>query len=324
MIAAVVPAAGLSQRMGQPKLLLPLDGQSLIGHVVTALREGGADRIVVVAPPSDSAEGPAVAAAASSAGAVVIAPRIRPAEMRYSVEIGIATLAGLTHPRHVMLAPGDAAGITSSVVIRLLEESERHPKSIVVPRHGPRRGHPLVLPWEVAASVSILPAGQGVSALMAGGTAQVIEVQLTDAMITEDIDTPDDYRHWQEQQSKNLAHAKGDALDRRASDKPENRLQLRVMFFAVAKDKAGCSSVDLELPRGSRVGNLRAELARRLPALAPLLKNVMIAVNEEYAGDEAYLTAGARVAVIPPVSGGAGDRRSARASDGESRGSYSP
>jgi molybdopterin converting factor subunit 1 len=158
---------------------------------------------------------------------------------------------------------------------------------------------------------------------MAGGRAEVIEVPVTDATITEDIDTPDEYRHWQAQQSNNLAQGKGDVLDRRAPDKPENRLQLRVMFFAVAKDKAGGSSIDLELPRGSRVRDLRAELARRLPALAPLLKNVMIAVNEEYAGDEAYLTAGARVAVIPPVSGGAGDR-SARLPDRESRGSHSP
>src|SRR5262249_16396317 len=151
------------------------------------------------------------------------------------------------------------------------------------------------------------------------------EVPVNESRIAEDIDTPDDYRDWQEQQSKNVAQRKGDVVDREALDKPENRLQLRVMFFAVAKDKAGCSSVDVELPAGSRVSDLRAELARRLPALAPVLKNVMIAVNEEYTEDEAYIASGARVAVIPPVSGGVGvgDRRSARAPDGESGGSHS-
>jgi molybdopterin converting factor subunit 1 len=296
----------------------------MIARVVTALREGGADRVVVVAPPSDSVEGPAVAAAASNAGAEVVAPPVRPAEMRVSIEIGIAALAGPTHPRHVMLAPGDAAGITPSVVIRLLEESARHPESIIVPRRGPRRGHPLVLPWKLAASVSSLPVGQGVNALMAGGTEQVIEVPVDDSDIPEDIDTPDDYRRWQEQQSHNVAHVTRDMPHDRAADQPENRFQLRVMFFAVAKDKAACSSVDLALPSGSRVSDLRAEIARRLPALAPLMKNVMIAVNEEYAGDEAYITAGARVAVIPPVSGGAGGQRSARPPDRETRGSDSP
>ncbi len=82
-----------------------------------------------------------------------------------------------------------------------------------------------------------------------------------------------------------------------------------VRFFALAKDRAGCSAIDVELAEGSRVRDLRAEIARRLPGLAPLMKNVMIAVNEEYADNEATITPGARVAVIPPVSGGAGGRR---------------
>src|SRR5262249_19508697 len=145
-----------------------------------------------------------------------------------------------------------------------------------------------------------------VNALLAGQRAKLIEVPINNSGVPEDIDTPDDYRHWQEQQSHNFAHGNRNVPNDRAPGNPPNRLQLRVMFFAVAKDKAGCSSVDLELPSGSRVSDVRAEIARRLPALAPLLKNLMIAMNEEFAADEAYVTAGARVAVIPPVSGGAG------------------
>ena len=40
MIAAVVPAAGRSERMGRPKLLLRLDGETVIARVVTALARG--------------------------------------------------------------------------------------------------------------------------------------------------------------------------------------------------------------------------------------------------------------------------------------------
>ena len=98
--------------------------------------------------------------------------------------------------------------------------------------------------------------------------------------------------------------------------------RLGVRFFALAKERAGCSEIDLELPAGSRVTDLRAEIARRLPGLAPLMKNVMIAVNEEYADDEAHITPGARVAVIPPVSGGAGGGASRSAA--RNRGIASP
>ncbi len=59
---------------------------------------------------------------------------------------------------------------------------------------------------------------------------------------------------------------------------------------------------------GSTVADLRAALGEHLPALAPLLPTVMIAVDEEYAGDDAPIPPGSRLAVIPPVSGGAGTR----------------
>jgi molybdenum cofactor cytidylyltransferase len=87
MIAALVPAAGASVRMGRPKLLFEFDGQALISRVVSALSAGGAARVVVIAPPADSPEGPAIAALARGAGAEVVVPRTRPAEMRQSIEL---------------------------------------------------------------------------------------------------------------------------------------------------------------------------------------------------------------------------------------------
>jgi molybdenum cofactor cytidylyltransferase len=73
VIAAVVPAAGRSVRMGRPKLLMEFEGQSLIRRVVSALRDGGADRIIVVAP-AHTPETPAIAAEATAAGAEVVIP----------------------------------------------------------------------------------------------------------------------------------------------------------------------------------------------------------------------------------------------------------
>jgi molybdenum cofactor cytidylyltransferase len=290
MIAAIVPAAGRSTRMGRPKLLLPIHGKTLIAHVVTALREGGADRVVVVAPPENSDEGAAVALAARHAGAFVVTPDDRPAEMRDSIEIGLAAAAKPTPPDRVLLAPGDAPGITPMVVATLVEASSRQPDKIVVPRCGARRGHPLILPWALAAEIASLPAGQGVNALLARHQSLVVEVPVGDSHIADDIDSPEDFRRW-EVRALGLGPGSG------------TRVQVR--FFALAKDLAGCSAIDLDLAGAQRVSDLRAEIARRLPALAPLLKTAMIAVNEEYADDGAHVTPGARIAIIPPVSGGA-------------------
>jgi molybdopterin converting factor subunit 1 len=76
---------------------------------------------------------------------------------------------------------------------------------------------------------------------------------------------------------------------------------VRVLRFAALRDAAG-PSVEVNLPAGATVRELRAELARVLPAA--LLARSAIAVNHEYAEDTRAVTEGDEVAVIPPVSGG--------------------
>jgi molybdopterin converting factor subunit 1 len=79
---------------------------------------------------------------------------------------------------------------------------------------------------------------------------------------------------------------------------------LPVLFFAAARDLAGADSAAVELPPGAVVADLRAELARRFPALAALLARSAVAVNHDFADDARPLAAADEVAVIPPVSGG--------------------
>lgn len=76
---------------------------------------------------------------------------------------------------------------------------------------------------------------------------------------------------------------------------------MRVLLFAALRDTAG-PSVEVNVPAGATVRELRAELARVLPAA--LLARSAIAVNHEYAEDSRELNTGDEVAVIPPVSGG--------------------
>lgn len=54
-VAAIVPAAGRGERLGLglPKALAVVGGLSLVARAVDGLVEGGADAVVVVAPPGD-------------------------------------------------------------------------------------------------------------------------------------------------------------------------------------------------------------------------------------------------------------------------------
>ncbi|MDX1944201.1 MAG: molybdopterin converting factor subunit 1 [Pirellulaceae bacterium] len=78
----------------------------------------------------------------------------------------------------------------------------------------------------------------------------------------------------------------------------------RILLFAVAKQRAGRDWIEVELPAGGTVRDLREALARQVPPLAELLPHVRIAVNSEYATDATPLGPASEIALIPPVSGG--------------------
>ena len=72
-----------------------------------------------------------------------------------------------------------------------------------------------------------------------------------------------------------------------------------IRLFAMLRERAGASEIELELPEGARV----RDALDRLDDLAGGLPLVM-AVNRDYADAEAELRAGDELALIPPVSGG--------------------
>jgi molybdopterin converting factor subunit 1 len=74
---------------------------------------------------------------------------------------------------------------------------------------------------------------------------------------------------------------------------------VRIRLFAMLRERAGASELSLELPEGARVRDALAELSELADGL-PLV----MAVNREYASEDAPLSPGDELALIPPVSGG--------------------
>jgi molybdopterin synthase catalytic subunit len=81
-------------------------------------------------------------------------------------------------------------------------------------------------------------------------------------------------------------------------------MAVEVLYFAGARDAAGVARETVAAP--ASVGDLRRALAAARPALAPILPRCRIAVDREFVDDAAPVPDGAEVAVVPPVSGGAG------------------
>ncbi|MEJ2348454.1 MAG: molybdenum cofactor biosynthesis protein MoaE [Anaerolineales bacterium] len=80
--------------------------------------------------------------------------------------------------------------------------------------------------------------------------------------------------------------------------------QVKVLFFATLKDRAGTKQTDMELSDRADVRELKVLLKERYPDLAPSLESVLVSVNREYAFDDDVIPKEAEVALFPPVSGG--------------------
>ncbi len=79
-------------------------------------------------------------------------------------------------------------------------------------------------------------------------------------------------------------------------------MKVNVLAFGIAKEIFGASSITVELAESS-VADLKTSLEKSFPKLKALA-SYLVAVNNEYAGDDLLLDIRDEVAIIPPVSGG--------------------
>ena len=81
-------------------------------------------------------------------------------------------------------------------------------------------------------------------------------------------------------------------------------MKLNVRLFATLKERPGSNTLSIELSDFASVETLLATLAAQVPALAPSLKTILVAVNNEYVFAEHIINPGDEIALFPPVSGG--------------------
>ena len=86
-----------------------------------------------------------------------------------------------------------------------------------------------------------------------------------------------------------------------------NEIKVRIRFFGPAKELTGCEELVLTLPEGASVATAVSVLLREFPKLKDRLTHYRLAINLDYADENASLKDGDELALIPPVSGGASE-----------------
>jgi molybdopterin converting factor subunit 1 len=81
-------------------------------------------------------------------------------------------------------------------------------------------------------------------------------------------------------------------------------MKIAVQLFARAKDLVKAERIEVHLREGATVSQLREQLATEYPALRNLVARSALAIDEEFAAEDAAVRPEAVVALLPPVSGG--------------------
>ena len=190
---AVVPAAGKSVRMGRPKLRLPLGQSTVIEHVVRALREADVHEVVVVIGPHVRD----LASLVEQAGGRAHVLDEETPDMRATVLEGLSWLEQHHHPTMAddwLLIPADHPVLEPDVIRSLtLARNVHQSKSVFIPRHGTKRGHPALLAWTHVDGIRSMPVDQGINVYLRERAEETLEVEVTTDSVLIDLDTPEDY-----------------------------------------------------------------------------------------------------------------------------------
>ena len=186
---AVIPAAGLSRRMGRPKQSMPLAGSTVAATVVRTVLDADISGLGVVTRtqlihqlqlPAD--------------------PRVNVAinddpntEMIDSIRIGLSTIESLQPGSNdgVLVVPADMPTLAPESCRACIAAYTSDPRRIIVGRYKGKRGHPIIFPLSMRPEVDRLEGG--LRMLPRIHAQRVLCVDLDDSGVHLDLDTPEDY-----------------------------------------------------------------------------------------------------------------------------------
>ena len=189
-IAAVVLSAGESSRMGRPKALLPIEGETFIGRIVGSLKRTQVGKILVVLGHNADQLAAAIGALPVE---ILINPNYQLGQLS-SLQVAVRNLLSDPDCEGMLVHLVDHPYIDASLVDRMIRQFYESKKDIVVPRCRGKRGHPVLFSRRLFGELLDAPMDQGAKAVVNAHGDATLEIETDDEGITVDIDTPELYR----------------------------------------------------------------------------------------------------------------------------------
>jgi molybdenum cofactor cytidylyltransferase len=193
MIPAIIPAAGESQRMGEPKLLMKWMDGTVLGHVVSVFARAGVEDILVITGSNREKIEQLVEDLANRYPVrCVYNSSYNSGEMLSSVQRGLEDLVE-KNIGAAMIGLGDQPQVEGGSVKVILDEYRRTHYSLIVPSYQMRRGHPWLvgrIHWD---EILLLKAPQTLRDFLSRHAETIHYVKTENASVLADLDTPADY-----------------------------------------------------------------------------------------------------------------------------------
>ena len=257
-ITAVVLAAGLSERMGRFKPLLPLGTSRTIERVVHFFAAAGvSDNLIVTGHRAAD-----VRQAVASLDARCVENPDYHQGMFASVLAGIRALP--ERCRAFFIHPTDIPLVRPRTVIRLMAAFSDTSAKILYPTFNGRRGHPTLIHTCLVPSILQWPGAGGLKACLERHEAGSLELPVVDEAILLDLDTPGDYERLQ---SRSITEGLPSAEECRVL-----MAQAKILPSPIASHCRAVSKVALQLAKALKAAGVSMDI--ELVRTAALLHDI--------------------------------------------------
>ncbi len=183
--AGIILSAGESRRMGRDKALLEYRRTTFLGRIIAVLEPRVEPLVVVLGHHAE-----AIRQAVPSGPSVVVNTNYQ-AGMLTSLQTGIRELPPDTEAALFTLV--DHPAVAEETVELLIGEGAKARPLIAIPRHGGRRGHPVIVKRQVLDEILALGPESSAKDVIRSHRDRTLFVDVDDAGVLCDIDLPEQY-----------------------------------------------------------------------------------------------------------------------------------